>query len=49
VSYEQIIYAKNDGIATVTLIRPQVLNAFTPTMIEEWLRYSPMSRPLAGR
>jgi enoyl-CoA hydratase/carnithine racemase len=36
VSYEQILYTKEDGIATITLNRPQILNAFTPTMIEEW-------------
>jgi enoyl-CoA hydratase/carnithine racemase len=36
VSYEQIIYTKDNGIATITLNRPQVLNAFTPIMIDEW-------------
>jgi enoyl-CoA hydratase/carnithine racemase len=36
VNYEQILYTKEDGIATITLNRPQILNAFTPTMIEEW-------------
>lgn len=34
--YEQIIYTKGDGVATITLNRPQILNAFTPIMIEEW-------------
>src|ERR671924_2285384 len=38
VSYEQIIYTKDDGIAIITLNRPQVLNAFTPIMIDEWVR-----------
>jgi enoyl-CoA hydratase/carnithine racemase len=38
VSYEQIIYTKDNGIATITLNRPQVLNAFTPIMIDEWAR-----------
>jgi enoyl-CoA hydratase/carnithine racemase len=38
VSYEQIIYAKDDGIAIITLNRPQVLNAFTPLMIDEWVQ-----------
>jgi enoyl-CoA hydratase/carnithine racemase len=38
VSYEQIIYTKDDGIAIITLNRPQVLNAFTPVMIDEWVR-----------
>jgi len=36
VSYEQIIYTKDDGVATITLNRPQILNAFTPVMIDEW-------------
>jgi enoyl-CoA hydratase/carnithine racemase len=38
VSYEQIIYTKDDGVATITLNRPQVLNAFTPIMIDEWVQ-----------
>jgi enoyl-CoA hydratase/carnithine racemase len=38
VSYEQIIYTKEDGVATITLNRPQILNAFTPIMIDEWAR-----------
>jgi enoyl-CoA hydratase/carnithine racemase len=38
VSYEQIIYTKDDGIAIITLNRPQVLNAFTPLMIDEWVQ-----------
>jgi enoyl-CoA hydratase/carnithine racemase len=38
VSYEQIIYAKEAGVATITLNRPQILNAFTPIMIDEWVR-----------
>ena len=37
-SHEQIIYTKDDGVATITLNRPQVLNAFTPTMIDEWVQ-----------
>jgi enoyl-CoA hydratase/carnithine racemase len=44
VSYEQIIYAKEDGVATITLNRPQILNAFTPTMIDEWARAIEASR-----
>ena len=37
-SYEQIIYTKDDGVAIITLNRPQVLNAFTPIMIDEWVQ-----------
>ena len=34
--FEQILYEKSDGIATITLNRPERRNAFTPTMIREW-------------
>ena len=34
--FEQIIYEKADHIATITLNRPERMNAFTPTMINEW-------------
>ncbi len=37
VMYEQIIYEKSDGIATITLNRPERMNAFTPIMLDEWL------------
>ena len=37
-AYEQILYTKEEGVATITLNRPQVLNAFTPIMIEEWVQ-----------
>ena len=33
--YEQILYAVEDGVATVTMNRPEKLNAFTGTMGEE--------------
>ena len=36
--FEQIIYDKSDGIATITLNRPERMNAFTATMIDEWYR-----------
>jgi len=35
--FRDIIYTKEDGIATVTLNRPQALNALTPRMHQEWL------------
>jgi len=35
--YEEIIYEKADGIATITLNRPERMNAFTGKMIGEWL------------
>ncbi|MDP2948454.1 MAG: enoyl-CoA hydratase-related protein [Chloroflexota bacterium] len=34
--FEQIIYDKSDGIATITLNRPERMNAFTNRMLEEW-------------
>ncbi len=37
-NYEQIIYTKEEGVATITLNRPRILNAFTPIMIDEWAR-----------
>ncbi len=36
--FEQIIYDKSDRVATITLNRPERLNAFTATMIDEWYR-----------
>jgi 2-(1,2-epoxy-1,2-dihydrophenyl)acetyl-CoA isomerase len=37
VSYETIIYEKESGLATITLNRPQSLNAFVPQMNQEVL------------
>lgn len=34
--FEQILYEKAEGIATITLNRPDRMNAFTPDMIREW-------------
>jgi len=34
--FEQIVYDKSDGIATVTLNRPERLNAVTRQMLAEW-------------
>ena len=35
--FQQITYDKADGIATITLNRPERMNAFTPIMLDEWL------------
>ena len=34
--YREIIYTVEDYVATITLNRPETLNAFTETMIDEW-------------
>lgn len=34
--FEQVVYEKRDGVATITLNRPERMNAFTDTMIREW-------------
>ncbi len=34
--FEQILYEKADGITTITLNRPERMNAFTNSMIGEW-------------
>jgi len=35
--FRDIIYTKEDGIATITLNRPKALNALTQTMQQEWV------------
>jgi 2-(1,2-epoxy-1,2-dihydrophenyl)acetyl-CoA isomerase len=35
--FQDIIYTKEDGIATVTLNRPETLNALTNAMTREWM------------
>ena len=34
--FEQILYEKDEGVATITLNRPERMNAFTGVMIQEW-------------
>ena len=34
-AYEEIIYSKEEAVATLTLNRPQRMNAYTPKMLEE--------------
>src|SRR3972149_2582336 len=34
--FEQINYEKEDGVATITLNRPERMNAFTNRMLSEW-------------
>jgi enoyl-CoA hydratase/carnithine racemase len=34
-AYSEIIFSKDDGVATITLNRPQAYNAWTPTMSRE--------------
>ena len=34
--FEQILYEKSDGVATITLNRPERMNAFTDVMLREW-------------
>jgi 2-(1,2-epoxy-1,2-dihydrophenyl)acetyl-CoA isomerase len=36
VAYTQVMYDVADHVATITLNRPEKLNAFTPTMIDDW-------------
>jgi naphthoate synthase len=38
VSYEDILYAKSDGIAKITINRPEVRNAFRPRTVDEMAR-----------
>src|SRR2546425_6612999 len=47
-TYEQITYDKADGIATITLNRPERMNAFTPQMLDEWYAAALGSRRAAG-
>jgi enoyl-CoA hydratase/carnithine racemase len=35
--FKETIYTKEDGIATITLNRPEAMNAWSPTMLNEWV------------
>jgi 2-(1,2-epoxy-1,2-dihydrophenyl)acetyl-CoA isomerase len=37
VEFKEILYTKKEGVATITLNRPEILNAFSPTMLTEWV------------
>jgi enoyl-CoA hydratase/carnithine racemase len=37
-AFETILYEASDGVATITLNRPERMNAFTNTMISDWAR-----------
>jgi 2-(1,2-epoxy-1,2-dihydrophenyl)acetyl-CoA isomerase len=37
VNYREILYDVRDGVATITLNRPERLNAFTSVMLNEWV------------
>src|SRR4051794_41444893 len=37
-AFEDILYEKRDGIATITINRPEVLNAFRAATVEEMLQ-----------
>ena len=43
--FEHIAYAVADRVATITLNRPDQLNAFTPTMMPSWSRRSTPPTP----
>jgi enoyl-CoA hydratase/carnithine racemase len=34
--YTEILYEKSEGVATITLNRPERMNAFTDTMLKQW-------------
>lgn len=42
--FEQILYSVEDHIATITLNRPERMNAFTDVMIREWAEALTMAR-----
>ncbi len=46
-SFEQILYDVDDGIATITLNRPERMNAFTEVMIREWAQAIETARTAA--
>ena len=36
-SYREILFAKDDGIATITLNRPESMNSYTKVMTDEMM------------
>jgi len=34
--YEDIVYTKEEGVATIRLNRPEAMNAFSPRMMDEF-------------
>ncbi len=42
--FKEIIYTVEDQVATITLNRPQALNALTPEMAEEWTKALEMAQ-----
>jgi enoyl-CoA hydratase/carnithine racemase len=42
--FKEILYEVQDGVATITLNRPERMNAFTPVMLDEWTRAIEASR-----
>lgn len=42
--FQEILYDSNDGVATITLNRPERLNAFTQRMLDEWVTAIELAR-----
>ena len=35
--YKQILYEAEDGLAEITLNNPEIMNAMSETMLQEWI------------